>query len=114
MERRKQPRIMIDDLSVDINDGKGFYQGRVTDISKTGLCMEDLPKHINTEAKRLTVVVSGKGGHFRLIVCPKWYTQGNADKIIGGEILTSSWMWEDFVSRLEPLSDTIDFGEIYI
>jgi hypothetical protein len=113
MERRKQPRIMLDVLSVDINDGKGFFQGRVTDISKTGLCMDELPKRINAETKKLTVVVSGRRDHFRLVVCPKWYINGNAIKTIGGEILTSSWTWEDFVSRLEPLSIDFDFMETF-
>jgi hypothetical protein len=114
MERREQPRIMFDDLSVDINDGKGFFRGMITNFSKTGLCMEDLPIPINTETERLTVVVSGKRAHFRLVVCPKWYTSGNSVKTIGGEILSSSFMWDDFVSLLEPLSADVDFGKILI
>jgi hypothetical protein len=113
MERRNQPRIRLDVFSADVNDGNGFFQGRVTDISKTGLCMEDLPKRINAETKKLTVVVSGKRDHFRLVVCPKWYIIGNTAKIIGGEILTAPWVWEPFVSRLEPLSVDIDFSEIF-
>ena len=114
MERRKHPRIMMDGLAVDANDGKGFFQGRVTDISQTGLCMEDLPKRIDADTRRLNVVVYGEKDHFRLVVRPKWYTEGNAVKSIGGEILSSSWMWTDFVSRFEPPADEIEFGEIFI
>jgi len=104
----------MDGLSVDINDGKGFFQGKIADISQTGLCMEDLPKRIDAETRRLNVVVSGEKDHFRLVVRPKWYTEGNAVKSIGGEILTSSWMWLDFVSRFEPPADETDFLEILI
>ena len=114
MERRKQPRIIMDGLAVDVNDGKGFFQGRVTDISQSGLCMEDLPKRIDADTRRLNVVVSREKDHFRLVVRPKWYTEGNAVKSIGGEILSSSWMWMEFVSRFEPPADDIDVAEIVI
>ncbi len=54
--------------------------------------MEDLPKHINAETRKLTIVVSRESDHFRMVVRPRWYTDGNAAKTIGGEILISQWM----------------------
>jgi hypothetical protein len=111
MDRRHHPRIKMDYLSVDINDGIKFFQGKTTDISRNGLCMEELSKHLRVETDKLTVVVSGGRDHFRLVVRPKWYISGTLVKSIGAEILTSSWMWQDFVSRLEPLSEDYDFSE---
>jgi hypothetical protein len=112
MERRNHPRIKMENLFVAINDGKKFFQGKTTDISRTGLCMEELPKQLEAETEKLTVVVSGDREHFRLVVRPKWYIDGSLVNCIGAEILTSSWMWQDFISRLEPLFEGIDFSEL--
>ena len=112
MERRNYPRIKIDNLLIDIYDGKRFFRGKATDISRTGLCMEELPKHLKAETRKLTVVVSGERDHFRLVVTPRWYVNGSQVNSIGAEILSFSLRWENLVSRLEPLSDDLDFSEM--
>jgi hypothetical protein len=102
MEKREHLRMAIENLSVDVADGVGFFQGMVSDISRFGICMADLSKRINGDAKRMTIVVSGKAGHFRMDVRPRWYTHGSSRHYVGAEIITVPIGWTEFVMNFEP------------
>ena len=95
----------MENLSVDISDGTGFFQGTVFDISRFGLCLTDLPNLLNGDAETMTIVVSRRGRHFRMKVRPRWYchTDGGARKSFGVEILALPAGWEEFVLNFEPL-----------
>jgi len=102
MEKRRHPRMMIKNFSVDISDGVGFFQGMVFDISRFGVGISELPKRIDGSAKKMTVVISGRGENFKMKVRPKWYTHGGVTKSIGAEIINAPWGWTEFVMDLEP------------
>ncbi len=112
MEKRKHQRIVIEDLAVDIADGYGFYQGLVVDISKSGICMTDLSQHLDGDVENMTVVVSGKGGCFKMNVKPRWYTHGGARKTIGVEVVNMPLGWAEFVDDVEPVFVQEIFDEI--
>jgi len=101
MGRRKHPRIILNHLSVDVNDGVNFFQGNVSDISRSGIGLADLPRELNTEAGKMTIVVSRRDNHFRLDITPRWHVYKGNTKSIGSKILNSSWAWEEFVSKFE-------------
>jgi len=103
MEKRKHLRIAMENLSVDIADGVGFFQGMVSDVSRFGICMTDLPKRINGDAEKMTIVVSGRAGHFKMNVRPRWYTRGSARRSVGVEIMDVPWGWNEFVKNFEPV-----------
>jgi hypothetical protein len=103
MEKRKHLRIAMDNLSVDVSDGVGFFQGKVADISRFGVCMTDLPKHLSGDAKKMTIVVSGTGSHFKMEARPQWYTHGGVMKSVGVEFLIIPKGWAKFVMNLEPV-----------
>lgn len=102
----------MDGLFVDVADGAGFYRGVISDISRFGICMGDLPPRLNAAAEKMTIVVSGKGGSFKMNVSPRWYCQGNAGKSVGAEILHSPPDWLKFVMNFEPILDKEVWGEI--
>ena len=49
----------VDSLFADVSDGRGFFSGTVTDLSRFGLCMTDLPAKLDHTSQRLSVVISG-------------------------------------------------------
>jgi hypothetical protein len=103
MEKRRYPRIATKNLSVDVSDGHRFFSGIVTDVSRLGFCITDLPKNLNADVKKITVVISGRGKHFKMTVKPKWSTKDNLTKSVGAEILDVPWDWTKFAMDYEPL-----------
>ena len=113
MDKRKSPRIAVRSLSVDINDGVGFFQGLVANVSWKGICMTDLSKRVNSDAQRLTVVISGNNENFRMLVRPKWCLYGSVGKTVGAEIVNVPVGWKEMIMNLEPpMLDGEDVAEI--
>lgn len=112
MEKRKFPRMTMENLSVDVSDGMGVFPGVVADVSRFGFAMMDLPKRIDANVKRMTVVISGNGGHFKMNVRPRWSTREGLRKAVGVEITSAPWGWTEFVMGFEPVSDSDIWGEI--
>jgi hypothetical protein len=102
MEKRRHPRIAMDRISVDVADGVGVFQGMVSDISRFGVCLTDLPKRLNGSVKKMTIVVSAKGQHFKMNTRPRWYADDGATKSVGAEILNTPLGWTEFVMDFEP------------
>ena len=102
----------MEDLTVDVSDGVGFFPGVVSDISRFGIKIKDLPKRINAEAQRLTIVVSGRSGHFKMKVRPRWAKGTGHIKIIGAEISNVPWGWTEFVMGLEPIFQDEVWGSL--
>ncbi len=108
MNKRRHPRIPIRGLNADISDGKGFFTGRVTDISRFGMSLGEIPKKLDANADILSVIIDGKGAHFKLLMKQKWESHTtDTSKIIGGQIENSPWDWAEFVMQLEPEQDDI-------
>ena len=101
MEKRKYMRIGMKTLSVDISDGVGFFSGKVSDASCFGLCLTDLPNHLNEQEKIMTIVVSAREGHFKMNVMAKWSSRENIRKSVGVKIISAPWEWTEFVMKFE-------------
>ena len=102
MEKRKHPRMGMDNLTVDVTDGVGVYKGMVSDISRFGVCLTELQKTLNGNVKNMTILVSSRGKHYKMMIQPKWYTDGGGTKSLGAEILNVPPGWEEFVTGFEP------------
>ena len=102
MDKRNHPRIDLNNLFVDASDGVGFFQGVVSDVSRFGVCVSDLPKRLDGRAKKMTIIVNGQGHNFKMNVRPRWSSNNGASKSVGVEILNPPWGWTEFVMGLEP------------
>ncbi len=102
MGNRVYLRMDVQGLKGDISDGAGFFPGVITDVSRFGMCMAELPTRVNVKTKRMTLVVSGLGKNFKMIVRPRWSENMGRRKMVGFEILNTPWEWTDFVMNLEP------------
>ena len=101
MNNRVCERVGIDGICADVSDGVGFFPGMISDVSRSGLCMAELPKRLNDKTRKWIVVVSGPGINFKMAVRPKWATETGLQKMVGVEILNTPWAWTEFVSRFE-------------
>jgi hypothetical protein len=107
MDKRRHPRIPIRGLTADISDGKGFFTGSVTDISRFGMSLNHIASGLDPDADILSVIIDGQGAHFKLLMKQKWENENGHSKIIGGQIENSPWDWTEFVMQLEPEQDDI-------
>lgn len=107
MNQRRHPRIPINGLQADISDGKGFFTGTVTDISRFGMSLNDIPLKMDPDADILSVIIEGQGTHFKLLIRQKWESASGLYKVIGGQIENSPWDWTEFVMQHEPDADDI-------
>ncbi len=95
----------IKNLFAEVNDGIGFSEGTVSNISRYGLCITDLPRFIHTDAKTMMLLIPMKEHYFRLFVKPKWFISENGTMTIGSEIMNTPWRWKDYVRNHEPLQE---------
>lgn len=103
MKQRKHPRIVKSGIMADISDGERFFSGYVNNLSRFGLCLEEVPERIDHEARRISVVISGKGTNFKMVTRPCWSWQHGTAKMLGLEILTAPVGWTEFVREHEPI-----------
>ncbi len=112
MENRQFQRVDINNLNADISDGIGFFPGTISDISRSGMCMTDLPKRLNDKTNKMTVVVNGQGKNFKMLVRPKWSAETGLRKMVGFEIINTPWQWADFVKKFETPPDEEDVWDV--
>ncbi len=104
MDKRKHPRIKINNLCIDILDGEDPFQGSVSNISLSGMRINDVSKQLNLDSKQLSVVFSENKKYFRMTVNPRWYLKDKDNISIGVKILDSPWTWTDFIIKHEMMS----------
>ncbi len=110
MDNRECCRIEVEGLNADISDGVGCFPGLVSDVSRYGICMTDLPRRLNHKKRKMTVVVYGHGKNFKMLVRPKWSTETGIRKMVGFEVLSTPWAWTDFVREMEhPQEDDVSY-----
>ncbi len=107
MEKRHYPRIMVNNLTIDVSDGVGFFYGQISDASRFGLCLMDVPRKVDETAGKMTAIVNGPEMHFKMIVIPKWSAATDSlNKSVGVEIVDPPRDWIDFVMNFEPEDDS--------
>ncbi len=102
MQRREYPRVEIADLSADISDGKCFFSGTVTNLSRHGLAISAVSGDLENTSDIYSVILDGPGTHFKLLVRPMWERYDGDVRTIGARIENSPWTWTDYVMRHEP------------
>lgn len=114
MEKRRHPRTVLNHFSFDASDGSRFYQGTIFDVSRSGICMTNLPRKAGGEARRMSVIVSGPKHRFKMQVTPKWTTDKGCGKTIGAEILSPPPGWAEFIIGFDQKKDPGTWSFIHI
>ena len=99
MMSRREKRVDIS-LESSISDGNKMFNGLVSNVSRNGIKLVDIPKKLDTAPSYLTVV-SGKGKNFKFYVSPCWQSEGSHYKEMGFKIISPSLKWISFLKDLE-------------
>ncbi|CAG34901.1 PilZ domain-containing protein [Desulfotalea psychrophila] len=102
MNKRRYPRMNGKNLRFDISDGSGFFSGYVSDISRFGILLDDIPLKLDHSAKTLSLVVSGNGKNFKMMAIPKWTVEKGISKTIGMELINVPYIWAGFIREFAP------------
>jgi len=105
--------VEVDSLNADISDGSGFFCGTISDLSRSGMKVNNVPKRLDDKAKQFSIVVSGKGKNFKLRARPRWTIRQPISKSVGMEITHAPLGWAEFVMNFEPDAGDV-LGEIQI
>ncbi len=97
--KRRHTRIEIQGFIGDIADGNFVLEGTVDDVSLGGFKMSNLPRNFSATNNNYTMVISGKGEHYRLIVksCWKQEMMINHSFVVGFKIVQAPWEWTEFI-----------------
>lgn len=101
MEKRRSQRITSKRLLANISDGLGFYTGIVTNFSRTGISIEDVPVRLEEKSQNVSVVLESANSNFKLKTKPRWSEQNSISKVLGLEIVNATWGWAEFVMENE-------------
>ena len=109
-QRDKQPRMgglyrrfqreAVRGFSCDIADGHRLHGGVVADVSQHGFKLCQVSSGFKGVAHCYATVISGGGGHFKVLAKPCWKKQTEDGLEVGFKILDSSWEWTELILAL--------------
>lgn len=99
MMNRREHRVDVT-MESSISDGINMFNGIVSNVSRNGIKLIDIPKKFETSSACVTVI-SGKGKNFKFHVMPRWQKEDVFYKEIGLKIISPSLKWISFLKDLE-------------
>ncbi len=94
-------------MEVTIGAGNFMFDGMVSNISRNGFMVEDVPLRFNPTQKNVSAVINCRQGVFKMQVRPTWIKTSGGVQTVGFEILDfgSGWI------KLLDIFDPIDKGD---
>ena len=107
MNKRRHQRIEVQNVVANLSDKVDFFSGIVSDVSRAGMSLADVPKELHSWEKELSIIVSAKGKDYKMLVVPKWFSNNFSETRMGLEILDAPLGWTIFVLNYEPTDEEI-------
>ncbi len=85
-ERRRYPRAEIGGAVVRVAGTDECCAANVSNISKLGICLRNLPQALLAEAEKLNVIVNTQAGNFTMLVKPIWQRSHDSGYLVGAEV----------------------------
>lgn len=79
-----------------------LLEGMVTNISKTGIKMVDIPNKFKLTSKEYRTVVSSKDRNYRLTISPIWVKRNGLNMDVGFKIISPTLDWCHLLKELNP------------
>lgn len=95
-------------MTVTIGVGNFMFEGTVTNISRNGFMVEDVPIRFNPKEKKISAVINCRQGVFKMNVRPKWIKTSKMVQTVGFTILGYGAEWTKLLNTLDPISRTSD------
>ncbi len=107
MDKRRHQRIEVQNLIANLSNGVDSYSGTVSDVSRVGLLVTDIPQELNNQGEKLSIIISTKGKDFKMAVVPKWVSGNKSKNKMGLAILNAPSDWTGFIMNHEQTYEDI-------
>jgi hypothetical protein len=107
MSKRCDQRVEVQNLVANLSDGVDSFSGTVSNISRLGMLLNDIPQSFKSQENKLSIIVTAKGKDFKMQVEPKWVSGDKSEKKMGLAILAPPLDWTLFAMICEPADEDI-------
>ena len=107
MSKRRHQRVEVRNLVARLSDGVESFAGTVSNISRLGLLLKDIPQRLKSQKDKLSIIVSAKGKDFKMQVEPVWVGENKAQIQMGVAIINPPLAWTMYAMICEPADDDI-------
>lgn len=91
-------------MTVTLGAGNFMFEGIVTNISRNGFGVEDVPLRFNAEEKKVSALINCRQGVFKMNVKPTWVKLVGMQQTVGFEILGYGSEWTKLLNILDPIN----------
>ena len=107
MSKRRVQRVEVQNIIANLSDGVNSCSGTVSNISRFGMLMDDIPQSFKSQENKLSIIVIAKGKNFKMQVEPKWVSSDRSGKKMGLAILAPPLDWSLYAMIYEPADKDI-------
>lgn len=107
MSKRRHQRVGVQNLVANLSDGVDAFLGTVSNISRLGMLLNDIPQRFKNQENKLSIIVTTKGKDFKMQVEPKWVSGNKSETKMGLAILDPPLDWTLFAMICEPADEDI-------
>ena len=108
MNKRKQERYLVEDITSSLADAHFCFSGMVEDVSRTGIRISNLPQKFDDSVGICICVIEAQGKNFKIEVEPRWTNDSGFLKEVGFKITNPPWNWTAFIRKYEPATEKDD------
>ncbi|MDA3834615.1 MAG: PilZ domain-containing protein [Spirochaetales bacterium] len=95
-------------MTVTLGAGNFMFEGMVTNISRNGFMVADVPKRFDPEEGKVSALITCRQGTFKMNVKPTWVNSGGMEQDVGFEILGYEEEWTKLLNLLDPINRKTD------
>lgn len=110
MSKRRHQRVGVQNLVANLSDGVDSFSVTVSNISRLGMQLNDIPQRFKNQENKLSIIVSTKGNDFKMHVELKWVSGNKSETKMGLAILDPPLDWTLFAMIYEPADENIWAG----
>lgn len=88
-------------MDADISDGTLVFDGTVSNASRQGILLLNVPKKFDFYSSKCAAVVNSAGKNFKLLMKPRWSKVQGERKDIGFQIISPPLNWIRFINELD-------------
>jgi membrane-anchored protein YejM (alkaline phosphatase superfamily) len=107
MSKRRHQRVAVQNLVAILSDGVDSFSVTVSNISRLGILLKDIPQRLKSQENTLSIIVSAKGKDFTMQAEPKWVSGSKSEQKMGLAIFDPPLDWTVFAMICEPADEDI-------
>lgn len=88
-------------MAADISDGSLVFYGTVSNITRKGFMISDVPQQFNFYSPKWVAVVNDIEKTFKLPIKPRWSKKQGKCKEVGFQIISPPLDWVKFINELD-------------